>query len=67
MVGEGDGQEGWEEAPPQSLRKTPGHWVVRALELEAPGMVCALALGVQDEVLQLVLAGGLVVAGNLWP
>jgi hypothetical protein len=40
---------------------------VHALELEAPGVVCALALGVQDEVLQLVLAGGLVVAGNLWP
>jgi hypothetical protein len=30
-------------------------------------MVCALALGVQDGVLQLVLAGGMVVAGNLWP
>ena len=40
---------------------------MRALELGEPGMVCALALEVQDEVLQLVLAGGLVVAGNLWP
>ncbi len=39
---------------------------MRTLELEATGVVCAPALGVQDEVLQLVLDGGLFVAGNLW-
>jgi hypothetical protein len=40
---------------------------VRALELEAPGVVCAPALEVQGAVQQLVLDGGLFVAGRLWP
>ena len=70
-LGEGaderDGQAGWEEVPPQSLKKTPKPWVVRALELEAPGVVCALELGVPGVVRQLVLVDGLFVAGSLWP
>ena len=40
--------------------------MVRSLELGVQDVVCALALKVQD-VLRLVLAGGMVVAGNLWP
>jgi hypothetical protein len=38
---------------------------VRALELEAPGVVCAPVLGVQGAVQQLVLDGGLLVAESL--
>ncbi len=66
MVDEGDAQLGWGEAPPLSHRKTHGHWMVRSLELGVQDVVCAPALKGQD-VLQLVLAGGMVVAGNLWP
>ena len=40
---------------------------MRALELEAPGVVCAPALEVQGAVQQLVLDGGLSVAECLWP
>ena len=40
--------------------------MVRSLELGVQDVVCAPALKGQD-VLQLVLAGGMVVAGNLWP
>ena len=40
---------------------------MRALELEAPGVVCAPALGVPGVVRQLVLVDGLFVAGSLWP
>ena len=40
---------------------------MRAPELEAPGVVCAPALGVQGAVQQLVLDGGLSVAESLWP
>ena len=39
---------------------------MRALELEAPGVVCAPALGVPGVVRQLVLDDGLFVAGSLW-
>ena len=40
---------------------------MRALELEAPGVVCAPVLGVLGAVQQLVLDGGLFVAESLWP
>ena len=40
---------------------------MRALEREAPGVVCAPVLGVQGAVQQLVLDGGLLVAESLWP
>jgi hypothetical protein len=40
---------------------------VRALELEAPGVVCVPVLGVPGAVQQLVLDGGLSVVESLWP
>ncbi len=48
-----------------SLKETPKPWVVRALELEAPGVVCAPAMGVRCAVQRLVLDGGLSVAESL--
>ncbi len=41
--------------------------MVRALELEAPGVMCVPVLGVMGAVQQLVLGGGLLVAESLWP